>query len=97
MYLPPAHKIYCQIYREVPALLPFPGDGERQASLSNEVASCRGKDIECANLLNEANQDRRHTYNWHYPCQVPDRTRVSSIETEKLFVGLSLKDIGKQI
>ena len=47
----------------VPSLLPFPGDGERQASLSSEVASCRGKDIECANLLNEANQERRHADN----------------------------------
>ena len=37
-------KVYCNTYRDVPSLLPCPGEGERQASLSSDVASCRGKD-----------------------------------------------------
>ena len=37
-------KVYCNSCRNVPSLLPFPGEGERQASLSSDVASCRGKD-----------------------------------------------------
>ena len=37
-------KVYCDTYRDVPSLLPFPCEGERQASLSSDVASCRGKD-----------------------------------------------------
>ena len=37
-------KVYCNTYRDVPSLLPFPGEWERQAPLSGDVASCRGKD-----------------------------------------------------
>ena len=35
-------KVYCNTYRDVPSLLPYPGEGERQASLLSDA--CRGKD-----------------------------------------------------
>ena len=54
------HKVNCDIYGEFPSLLPFPGDGERQASLSSEVASCRGKDLNVS-ISGLRRKERRHT------------------------------------
>ena len=56
------HKVYCNSYREIPSLLPFPGDGERQAPLSRGVASCRGKDYWMRQALEPAEiKERRIT------------------------------------
>ena len=37
-------KVYCNANRDVLSFLPCPGEGERQASLSSDDASCREKD-----------------------------------------------------
>ena len=54
-------KVYCNTYKDVPSLLPCPGEGERQASLSSDVASCRGKDYLEASISRCDRKERRYT------------------------------------
>ncbi len=66
-------------------LPPCPGDGERQASLSSEVASCRGKDYRTCQSLAPAAK-REDAPKTSINCaNAWSREGVSSIETEQSF------------